>query len=607
MFKINPPPIDAKASNKPASVRRRRAAALAATALASAPAPLAAAENYEFRIEGAPAELAERLAQISQLALEKRRYPTAAAVRRAGQQDARAIENALRSSGYYRASARLELGESDEPDGKLSATVRADPGPLFAINEHIVVFLDDGPEDRPRGAGALGLDLAPDSSGAALAAAGTRLIEAYWNAGYPQARSVSRRVEVLPPDETGAARARAIYEVESGPRARFGELEVSGARRTSETFLGKLTEWREGELFDRAKLIAYQDRLIATNIFESVDVAPGVLDEGGAAPVIVDLEERKPRTFGVGVSFSTVEGLGGRLFLEYRNVLGAGETARFDIAATEIAQEAQLTFNKPFPRLPGEAFASVGFTNETTAAFDARTVSASAGLAKRWLDGRLQTRAGLGFETTRLETADTDERNYFVSLPLSVIWDNEDDPLALTRGARASVSLTPFVGSAAFTQVDIAARSRRNFGENDKYTFAGRIRLGSVFGASFENIPQNRRLFSGGGSSVRGFDFQAVGPLDDDGAPTGGRSVIEAALEARMKVAANIQAAAFIDAGSVSERAAWDFGGDYFVGVGGGARYLSPIGPLRVDFALPLERRSSDRAWQLYISIGQPF
>lgn len=604
MLKKPPPPIDATASQDAASTRNRRGASSVAAAALMISTPAAAADHYDFRIEGAPQELTARLEQISELALERRPFPTAAAVRRAGLQDARAIETALRSSGYYRATARLELSRGPDADDKIAAVIRAAPGPLFEVVEHIIIFLDDGPDDRPRGGEALGLDLGSGAGGDALAAAERQLTEAYWNAGYPQARPVSRRVEILTGEE---ARARAIYEVESGPRARFGPLQISGAARTNETFLDKLKEWREGELFDRAKLVAYQDTLVATNIFKAVDVAPGPTGTDGAAPVIVDLDERKPRTFGVGVSFSTVEGIGGRLFLEYRNVLGAGETARLDIAATEIAQEAQLSFNKPFPKLPGEAFASIGFSNETTAAFDARTVSASAGLAKRWLDNRLQTRAGLGFETTRLETADTDERNYFVSLPLSVIWDDEDDPLALTRGARASVSLTPFVGSETFTQAEITARSRRHFGADEKFTIAGRARLGSIFGASFEDIPQNRRFFSGGGSSVRGFDFQAVGPIDPDGNPTGGRSVIEAALETRMKVTSSIQAAAFVDAGSVSERSLWDFAGDYFVGVGGGARYLSPIGPLRVDFALPLERRSSDRAWQLYISIGQPF
>ncbi|MBI1393385.1 MAG: BamA/TamA family outer membrane protein [Alphaproteobacteria bacterium] len=561
-----------------------------------------AAERYDIKLEGAPEELRERLLALSDLAREERAFPTSAAVRRAGRNDALAIANALKASGYYKATARLNLVTA-EGEEKINATIVAEPGPRYEIAEHVVVFLDDGPEDRPRSASELGVDTTPAPNGEALAAVQRALVQGFWNAGYPQARAVGRKVELI----GGSARARAIYEIESGPRASFGQLELQGTRRTDEDYLRKLATWRDGEQFDQGKLIAFQNRLIATNIFSSVDVAPGAPDDDGEAPVVATVEERKPRTFGVGVSFSTVEGVGGRLFLEYRNVFGAGETARFDVAASEIEQEATVTFNKPFPVLPGSAYASTSFTNSTTEAFDARTFSIGAGVSKFWFERRLETRGGISLETSRIEAEGVNQRTYFVSFPLLAVWDTEDDPLALSKGARASVSLTPYFGSSVFTQAELAARTRRNFGNEEKFTVAGRVRVGSIFGAGLDDIPLDRRFYSGGGSSVRGYDFQAVGPLLRDTIPIGGRSVVEAALETRYKVTSSIQAAAFIDAGTVSSQSTPDIAGDYLVGAGVGARYLSAIGPLRVDFALPLERRSSDRAWQLYISLGQPF
>ncbi|MEM6536504.1 MAG: BamA/TamA family outer membrane protein [Pseudomonadota bacterium] len=561
-----------------------------------------AAERYTFELVGAPSDLQARLLEISNLAQEKGALVTSAAISRAGQRDASAIENALRASGYYKATASLEIVSSEDAE-KLAVTINAEPGEKFRITEHLFVYLDSSENERPTTPEMMALDFSENTDGTSLAANQRQAVEGLWGSGYPEARPVGRRVELLP----GDAEARAIYELESGPRANLGPLELTGLERTRPGYIEKLKTWEDGETFDQAKLIEFQDRLVATNIFNQVNVAPGPLGDDGTAAVQTDLTERAPRTFGVGLSFSTVEGVGGRLFLEYRSIFGAGESARFDIAVNEIRQEATLTFNKPFPTLPGAAFASAGFLNETTDAFDARTVSASVGVSKRWFDDRLDTRAGLGFETTRIETETTDERNFFASLPLSAVWNTETDPLALSDGEQVSLYLTPFLGSEFFTQADLLARTRYNFGENDKYTVAGRIRLGSIFGTAFEDVPINRRFFSGGGSSVRGFDFQAVGPLDEDNNPTGGRSVIEAAIETRAKVTETIQAAAFIDTGSVSENSLPDFAGDYFVGVGVGARYLSAIGPLRVDFALPLERRSSDRAWQLYISLGQPF
>ena len=89
------------------------------------------------------------------------------------------------------------------------------------------------------------------------------------------------------------------------------------------------------------------------------------------------------------------------------------------------------------------------------------------------------------------------------------------------------------------------------------------------------------------------------------GAP--GRSVIEGAVEARVKAFNNIQIASFIDAGQISQNSLPDFSGDYQIGVGAGIRYLTPIGPIRLDIATPIDPRPTDRAWQLYISLGQPF
>ncbi|MGF1544154.1 MAG: autotransporter assembly complex family protein [Parvularculaceae bacterium] len=569
----------------------------------------AAPSRYDVDVEliGAPKDLRERLKLVSRLANGGRAPPTRAAIRQMGRKDAAVIESALKASGRYAARVSFELdgprAEGDASDD-LTARFKIDAGPAHRIVAHAIVYADatDGPPraDAPAG---LGLKLGTNAAGATLQENQRKILDALWSAGYPGARSVSRRAEA-----TGTpGEARAIYVFETGPEATFGELEISGAEQTKPTFLDKLKTWETGARFDRAKLVGYRETLSQTGLFSSVDVDNGSPDETGRAPVLVDLDERKRRTIGVGASFSTVEGPGGRLFFEYRNLFGAGESARAEIEASEIEQAITFGFDKPLPTLPGSAFAAFEFANETTNAFDARTVAVSGGVAKRWLDGRLETRAGLALETSRVESEDTDERTFFVSLPLSAVWNTEDDPLALENGERVSLTLTPFTGTETFTRAELNARTRTHVGANDRYTAAFRARLGSLFGAPFDDVPQNQRFFSGGGSSVRGFDFQTVGPLDEDDNPVGGRSVIEGAVELRARTIANVQLAAFLDAGSVSDRSAPDFGGDFLVGVGGGARYLSPIGPLRVDVAFPLDRRESDRAWQLFISLGQPF
>ena len=577
-----------------------RTAGAAALLIASA---AQAADGYSVEFKGAPDGLEETLAKVSVLARGDRSLPTAAAIRRLAREDVKTLKNALTAAGYYGAnvSFSLQLGEGDED--KL-VTFAIEPGPAFEVTTYKIVYSDEGDAKRPASLEALDIKADGSAEGARLQALQQQAMTALWDRGYPAAKMTARRADA----DLDAGTATAVFTFESGPRATFGDVEIDGALRTEPDFLRKLRTWEEGEEFERSKLVTYRDRLAATGLFGSIDVAPGAPDPAtGAAPVIVTVDERKRRTIGAGLSYSTSEGPGGRLFFEYRNLFGAGETARVELEGNAVEQALQFDVRKPLPELPGEIFGQLGFTNETTDAFDARSVDIGAGLTKRWLDDRLETRGGVAFETSKIRQDDIEERTYFFSVPLSAVWNTEDDPLFLSRGERVALAVTPYTGSDTFTRAEFTARSRVNFGGGDQFTVAGRTRIGATFGSSLAGLPLNKRLYAGGGSSVRGFDFQAAGPLDADNDPIGGRSVVEAAIEARAKVTKNIQLAAFADAGNVDSNSLPDFTGNYFVGVGGGVRYFTAIGPIRADFAIPLDKRESDSDFQLYISLGQPF
>lgn len=590
-------------------LRRTLITPFGAAAILAPFAAARAAEDYVVVYEGAPPGLEEKLRKLTNLSLERRPYPTAAAVRRIGAEDLKIVKKALTAAGYYAAEAEFRVEGERESGAKLKAIFDIEPGAAFRITEHIIVFEDTGDPERPATFGAANVATSDSADGASLEQNQQKFLSALWAKGYPAARMVARRADAHLAD--GAAQA--VYTFESGPRATFNGVDIDGATHTDDEFLRKLKTWKDGELFDRAKLISYRDRLAATGVFSSIEVAPGAIEDGGVAPVLVAVVERKRRTIGAGVSYSTSEGPGGRLFLEYRNLFGHAERARAEIEGSEIRQAATFDIARPLPGFPGTAFANFDFTNETTDAFKARSIELGAGLAKNWLDDRLETRAGLALETSKVEPNLTptstikEERTYYVSAPLSATWDTEDDPLALSKGVRASLFATPYFGSDQFTRLDAVARSRVNFGGEDRFTLAGRIRVAATAGEALRTLPVNKRVYAGGGSSVRGYDYQAVGPLDVNGVPIGGRSAVEAAIEARARIMTRVQLAAFVDAGAVYSESFPDFGGDYLVGAGVGARYLSTIGPIRLDVAAPLEKRPTDRDFQVYISLGQPF
>ncbi len=588
----------------------RLAAALALTAatpLAATAAQGEADTSFETAIEGAPDELRGKLDLISELVKAKRDYVTTAALRRAARRDVEAFNNALQAAGYYAGSADFEV-TAGEDDGSTKVVFTITPGPLFRVTGYNILYQDDA-EGRPQTLEDAGIKTKGEADGATLREQQERFLTHLWNNGYPGAEIITRRVLA----EFEKAEAEAVFVFVSGPRARFGKPRIDGAEHTDPTFIARLKTWKEGEEFDRAKMTAYTDRLRKTGIFSSVQVRAGQPEADGTAPIIVEVQERKRRTIGLGVSYSTSEGPGGRIFFEHRNVFGNAENIRVELKGSEIEQSASVTGTRPWPKLGGEAFANAAFSNETTDAFDARSFEVSGGVSKKWLKDRLETRGAIAFETSRIRNFSTDartfqdERNYFVSTPLSVIWDSENDLLNPTKGFRASWNVTPYAGSDYFTQSEIGARGRVHFGENDVVTLAARMALGATIGSSFTDLPLNKRFYAGGGGSVRGYSYQEAGPLDADGDPLGGRSKIEGAFETRVKVMNNLQVAAFVDAGSVSTNSIPSFTDEYFVGYGGGLRYFSPIGPIRVDAAFPLDKRDSDSAFQIYIALGQPF
>ncbi|MBY0422430.1 MAG: BamA/TamA family outer membrane protein, partial [Parvularculaceae bacterium] len=266
-----------------------------------------------------------------------------------------------------------------------------------------------------------------------------------------------------------------------------------------------------------------------------------------------------------------------------------------------------LEVSRPLPRETGSAFATLRFSNEPTAAFTARSLEATAGALVKTAEERLQLRGAVSLETTGLRSDTEDKRTYLVSFPLAAVWNSEDDPLNPARGVRASLSTTPTTGTASFVRLEGDARTRAGFGPERRYVAAFRARFGATLGTSFAELPSNERLYSGGGASVRGYGYQAVGALDANGDPTGGLSAIEGAFELRARVVRRLQVAAFVDAGSVSPRPWPDFSARFFAGAGIGVRYFSPAGPIRVDVATPVNGRDVVRPVQIYISLGQPF
>ncbi|MDO9128060.1 MAG: BamA/TamA family outer membrane protein, partial [Parvibaculum sp.] len=310
-------------------------------------------------------------------------------------------------------------------------------------------------------------------------------------------------------------------------------------------------------------------------------------------------------------SWSSSEGAGVRGSWEHRNLFRRAERLTLGLSIAQIAQAATADFRKPnFLRRDQSLLASFEIAHEDSDAYKESRIKTGVSL-ERVLSERWKGTAGVTFQVTETEDSNGRISYQLFGVPVTLRYDSADDLLDPTKGIRATAGATPYFGTSdekptTFTKLE--ATGATYLSPLDELTFAFRGRWGMIAAEETVDVPGSTRFFAGGGGSVRGYGYQMAGPLDAQGDPTGGRSVLEANVEARYRATETIGVVAFIDGGQAYEDVVPSLGGELLWGTGLGLRYYTPIGPVRADVAIPLNRRHGvDDAFQIYVSLGQAF
>ncbi|MEJ2120919.1 MAG: BamA/TamA family outer membrane protein [Alphaproteobacteria bacterium] len=598
--------------------RRRgfRRAVLAALAVLWALVPVAghkearAAEpagvKYTVKIQGTKdKDLKEALEKNANLvSLKGKPPPSMVALQRRAEGDLPRLRRVLRSRGYHTGRADIEIDRAKTP---VLVTVTVKSGPLFKLGSYKVVFTRPPPMGVKTDPESLGLKIGKTAAAAPILEAESKLRAALAARGHPLAKVVKRDAVA----DMRTAKLNVTLTVDPGAPARFGKITISGLSRVKERFVRNRFAWKQGERYDPRLVVEARKALIDSRLFSLVKITQAkALDANGELPITVELKEGKHRSLGVGGRFSTSEGLGGEAFWEHRNLFGAGEVLRAELKASFIGDSAALRFRRPdFFRRDQTLGLSAEYRDERTEAYTGRFIEGGPSI-RRQLDRFHAAIVGLSAEYSKITENGETEINYLLGVPLTLERDTTTDRLDPATGDRITLKVTPYAdlgGGRPFVVARASGSIYRPLTKDRRIIAAFRAAYGTVLGNRLRAIPANKRLYSGGGGSNRGYGYQKAGPIDLDGDPLGGRSLVEVGAELRIRVGKQFGIVPFIEGGRAYRGRTPDFSKRFLWSAGLGVRYYTDFGPLRVDFAVPLNRRSVDGRFQFYISIGQAF
>ena len=405
-----------------------------------------------------------------------------------------------------------------------------------------------------------------------------------------------------------------------GPAATFAPPEIEGAVQVRPEFLRRQLGRLTGEPYSPDRLERARRELMALGPFGSVRArAAERLDAEGRLPTTFTVAERARHAIGGTLAYETNYGPSVKLYWEHRNLFGGAERLRLEGEVARIGSSGsldQMTYRTAATlRSPGlfgrdlTLVASLGALRERLEAYDRDAVTAAV-LLERRVTEQLTLRAGPTAEFGAIGPPGGKLSSYqIVGLLLGARYDTTDSLLDPAKGWRADGAITPSYSledAAPFAPLRLTASTYWDVLGDRRSILAVRGTLGSLLGAGRAEVPRHMRYYAGGGGSVRGFDYQSIGPRDARGRPNGGASLLEASVEWRQRVWGDFGAVAFVDAGAVGTSSLPDTS-NLRVGAGLGLRYYTAIGPIRADVAMPVVRQTGSSGYGIYVGIGQAF
>jgi outer membrane protein insertion porin family len=535
------------------------------------------------------------------------------------QDDLQKVREFYQNHGYIDVAVR-DVTKQRTSSGALQIVIAIDEGPQYHVGKLTFVGYKATTEQKLRAV--VKMKEGSVYSAKAIKDDAKALADAYGSGGY---------VDLTIVPETSQAHDRLIditYKIDEGQRSYVERISISGNTRTKDKVIRREVLIAPGDIFNTVRVETSKKRLENLGYFSKVDTFPVDTEVEGRKYLDIQVEEKRTGSLNFGAGFSTVDSLIGFIELTQGNfditnwpsLTGGGQKFRIRLQGGTERKDVELALTEPwFMDRP----ISVGLTtyyheaNYLSSIYDQRNYGFS-------LDVRKGIRPFLyGSLSYRLESIDTFNVALSASPELvaetgpstksvftaNLTWDRRDNPFLTRSGER--ITYTWWVAGPGGTEqiygFDVEASKYWRLPWDTILLINAEVAGVDAWGDQTKLVKIYDRLFLGGSNNLRGFDFRDVGPKDRNGEPLGGQSMARATIEWTFPIVEKARGALFYDTGFVNTNP-WDYNFNNVASdIGFGLRLDLPIGPLRVDYGIPLQKAGNQGSGKFNFNVGYQF
>jgi outer membrane protein insertion porin family len=418
--------------------------------------------------------------------------------------------------------------------------------------------------------------------------------------------------------------------IQEGAQTRVGRILISGLISTKDYVVRRELPFAPGDPFNPEALADAERRLAGLGIFDRVQIGPLQPPPAPFADVSITLREGRPWRVEFGGGYSSSDGWRAVVEAGHDNLFGTGQSASIRQKLSQYGDRTDLTYRYPWlfgTPLRGDLSGFQEYHDQHTFGYKQQQEGIAAGIERTLLPvpfkDLYRLRLGLRYQLAWI-------RNYDVSPSLqvqatnpivpgteivakitpAVTMDYRDNVLDPKTGSFHTLSLDlagPYLGGQA-SFVKTSMETKWFFEGPLQTTFALGARLGlATPSGSSTSLPTTERFYAGGSTTIRGYAQDKVGPLDSNGNPLGGDTMVIGNVEWRFPIWRWLGGVAFLDTGTVTPEVGNLSLSGFKTGVGGGLRITTPIGPIRIDAGYALNPIPGSGRWQFYLAIGHAF